>query len=712
MGSMNEEARCGSDAVPPHQGDPDSTELDRELLKNLFKAPRTSGQESIHATVASALKHVRRSLHADTANFLLLSADRQYFEVLASDGLEEKILERTRVPVNSGIAGQIAATAGPWSMRDLDAVRVFSPVLKARIRSAAGAALRIRDAAVGVIHVGTTERRVFVEQDLWLLELAAERLSSAIEVASARQCYEISQKQLDQERARLQLLLDINNSLVCKLNIRELFAAVSESLRRLTRHNYSQIVLFDHKINRLKVAALDFPKGKGLIHEGLIVPCQGSPAGIVYTSRNPLLITRLDKAAFPSDTTDRLLGEGVRAICLAPLICHGRALGVLSIGSAQTAAFTPADLALMTQVADQVAIAIDNALAFEKIEELNQRLEKEKQYLEEELRAEGVLNELVGASKALSATLKQVHTVASTNATVLVAGETGTGKELLARAVHQLSQRRHGPFIKLNCAAIPATLLESELFGHAKGAFTGAINKQIGRLELADGGTLFLDEIGELPLELQPKLLRVLQDRQFERLGDAKTINVNVRLVAATNRDLEQMVHRGEFRSDLYYRLNVFPIQVPALRERKEDIPALVHYFADKFARQMQKPVLQIPKSVMAELVQWHWPGNVRELENLIERAVILSSGPVLELPPIKGLCVSPNSSADLGTLDQVQREHILCILKESGGLVGTPAGAAARLGLKRTTLYAKMRKLGISRADIFGQTRSLSSIF
>lgn len=712
MDSMIEEAGCGIEAVPPHRRVPGSTELDRELLIDLLRNSSTSGQESIHATVALVLKRIRRTLHADTANLLLLSADRQYFEVLASDGLHEKMLECTRVPAGSGLAGEIAAAGGAWSIQDLDAIQVVSPALKAHIRSAAGAALRMREAVVGVLHVGTRERRTFSEQDLLLLQLAAERLSSALEVVAARHCYESSQKQLDQERARLQMLLDINNSLVCKLNIRELFAAVSESLRRLTRHNYSQIVLFDHKSNRLKVAALDFPKGKGLIHEGLIVPCQGSPAGIVYTSRNPLLITHLDKAAFPSDTTDRLLGEGVRAICLAPLICHGRALGVLSIGSAQPAAFSPRDLALMTQVAGQVAIAIDNALAFEKIEELNQRLEKEKQYLEEELRAEGVLNELVGTSKALSAALKQIHTVAGTNATVLVAGETGTGKELLARAVHQLSQRRHGPFIKLNCAAIPATLLESELFGHAKGAFTGAVNKQIGRLELADGGTLFLDEIGELPLELQPKLLRVLQDRQFERLGDAKTVKVNVRLVAATNRNLEQMVHQGEFRSDLYYRLNVFPIQVPALRERKEDIPALAHYFADKFARQMQKPVLQIPKMVMNQLVQWHWPGNVRELENLIERAVILSSGPVLELPPIKGLCASQDDPSDLGTLEQVQREHILCILKESGGLVGTPAGAAARLGVKRTTLYAKMRKLGISRADVFGRNRSLSNIF
>jgi formate hydrogenlyase transcriptional activator len=709
MGSIIEEESCEFSRCLKGKS---SAENGLASLAERVNVANQPGQDSVDVTVEFALQRVRRVLQADTANLLLLSADQEYFDLVVSGGREDKKLECTRIPVSSCIGGRIAASGGSWSVQDPDGIQEFSPALKSSIRSVAGAALHIRDLVVGIICVGTTEKRAWSKQDLVLLEMAADRVSSALEAASARQRYESFQKQLEQEHARLQLLLDINNSLVCKLNIQELFAAVSESLRRLTRHNYSQIVLFDQKCARLKVAALDFPKGKGLIHEGLIVPCHGSPAGVVYTSRNPLLITHLDKAEFPSDTTDRLLGEGVRSICLAPLIRRGRALGVLSIGSAHLEAFSAGDLALMTQVADQVAIAIDNALAFEKIEELNQRLEKEKQYLEEELRAEGVLNELVGTSRPLNAALKQVHTVAGTNATVLVVGETGTGKELLARAVHQLSQRRHGPFVKLNCAAIPATLLESELFGHAKGAFTGAINRQIGRLELADGGTLFLDEIGELPLELQPKLLRVLQDRQFERLGESKTVNVNVRLVAATNRNLEAMVHRGEFRSDLYYRLNVFPIQVPALRERKEDIPALVHYFVDKFAREMQKTGLQIPNVVMNQLVQWHWPGNVRELENLIERAVILSSGLVLELPPINGFCAAPDNASDAGTLDQMQREYILSTLRESGGLVGTPVGAAARLGLKRTTLYAKMRKLGISRSDIFSENGITSHIF
>jgi formate hydrogenlyase transcriptional activator len=491
------------------------------------------------------------------------------------------------------------------------------------------------------------------------------------------------------------MLLDINNSLVSKLDIRDLFAAISESLRQVTHHRYSQIVLLDQNTNRLKVAAIDFPNGKGLIHEGLEVCFQGSPAGAVFTSREPLLVTQLEKETFPSEITDCLLGEGVRSICLAPLLRHDRALGVISIGRAEGSPFTAADLGLLSQVADQVAIAIDNALAFEQIEELNSRLAKEKEFLEEELREEGFSNEMVASSGVMTDMMRQVQTVAGTYATVLIVGETGTGKDLVARAVHRLSGRRQAPFVKLNCAAIPATLLESELFGHAKGAFTGAVSRQVGRLELADGGTLFLDEIGELPLELQPKLLRVLQDRQFERLGDAKTLNVNVRLVAATNRNLADMVKRGLFRSDLYYRLNVFPINVPALREHKEDIPALVRYFTAKFSRQLQKHVLTIPKAAMNALVSWDWPGNIRELENLIERAVILSRGSALEIPPM-GPCDSAVLSDS--TLHSAERVHILRVLHESGGLIATPNGAAAKLGLKRTTLYAKMKKLGINR--------------
>jgi formate hydrogenlyase transcriptional activator len=293
-----------------------------------------------------------------------------------------------------------------------------------------------------------------------------------------------------------------------------------------------------------------------------------------------------------------------------------------------------------------------------------------------------------------------VEIAAPSDATVLILGETGTGKELIARALHRLSSRHEGNFIKLNCAAIPTGLLESELFGHEKGAFTGAVSQKIGRLELADKGTIFLDEIGEIPPELQPKLLRVLQDHEFERLGGIRTIHVDVRLIAATNRDLKQAVTEHQFRSDLFYRLNVFPIHMPPLRERVGDIPLLVHYFVQKFARRMNKTIESIPTEIIRELERWHWPGNIRELENFIERSIILTSGPVFFAPMAELHVSSPGGSFSGTTLKDVEREYILLTLREVGGVIAGAHGAAARLGMKRTTLQSRMQKLGIAREE------------
>jgi len=312
----------------------------------------------------------------------------------------------------------------------------------------------------------------------------------------------------------------------------------------------------------------------------------------------------------------------------------------------------------------------------------------------------------VGESAALKRVLNEARTVAPSDATVLILGETGTGKELIARAIHRMSSRKNANFIKLNCAAIPTGLLESELFGHEKGAFTGAVSQKIGRLELADKGTLFLDEVGEVPLEMQPKLLRVLQDQEFERLGSTHTIRVNIRLIAATNRDLAQSIASRQFRSDLYYRLSVFPIRMPELRERRQDIPLLVRYFAQEFARRMKKQIETIPTETMNALVNWTWPGNVRELENIIERSVILSQGPILAVP-LGELSLSTQDSLNNGTLESLQRETIVRVLRETGGVLSGPRGAAARLGLKRTTLQSRMQKLGISREEYENQQRN-----
>jgi transcriptional regulator with GAF, ATPase, and Fis domain len=371
--------------------------------------------------------------------------------------------------------------------------------------------------------------------------------------------------------------------------------------------------------------------------------------------------------------------------------------------SRQEGSFGQRELEMLVQIAGRVAMAVDNAMAFRRIAELRDRLDQEKQYLEEEINLEHRFDDIVGESTGLRNVLRQIETVAPTDATVLIEGETGTGKELLARAVHRLSARSERTFIKLNCAAIPAGLLESELFGHEKGAFTGAIARKIGRLELANEGTLFLDEVGDLPLDLQPKLLRALQEREIERLGGTRSIPVNVRLIAATNRDLAKMVAEKQFRSDLFYRLKVFPVFATPLRERAADIPILVRHFVSRHARRMGKNIETIPPEAMDALVAWKWPGNIRELENFLERAVILSRGPQLHVPLAEIEAMEEeeeNAGADSPTLHAAERDHIVRALREARGIIGGPSGAAERLGLKRTTLNSKIKKLGIERSD------------
>ncbi len=394
----------------------------------------------------------------------------------------------------------------------------------------------------------------------------------------------------------------------------------------------------------------------------------------------------------------QLLQEGVGSVCSLPLETQKGVLGTLSLASHEPDAFSASDLDLLRQVASQVAIALDNARAYREIAALTEKLKKEKLYLQDEIRSERNFEEIIGESAALKKVLRQTKTVAPSDATVLVLGETGTGKELIARAVHRMSSRKDNSFIKLNCAAIPTGLLESELFGHEKGAFTGAISQKIGRLELADKGTLFLDEVGDIPLDLQPKLLHVLQDQEFERLGGNRTIKVNTRLVAATNRDLAKSVAEREFRSDLFYRLNVFPIRMPPLRERESDVPLLVRYFVQKYARRMNKQIETVPVETMVALSNWKWPGNVRELENFLERSVILSEGPVLNVPLGELRILDYGGKEGDGTLESVEREQIIRVLKDTRGVIAGLHGAAVRLGLKRTTLQSKMIKLGISR--------------
>ena len=505
---------------------------------------------------------------------------------------------------------------------------------------------------------------------------------------------------LKQQMARLQMLLDVSSLLASNWNVQQIFPRISARIRRVLLQEYAGFSLRDAQSGLLIRQAEDFPLGKGLT-AALRVNSSASPLARSLEQGSPLIFSQEQMQSFGGEMTQKFLAEGIKSLCCVPLLRPKGPLGVLVLGSTRQDAFQPDDLNLLNQVAGQLAVALENHLATLEIETLKQRLAEERKYLEDEIHSDGHFAEIIGRSPALMQVLDQVSQVATSDATALILGETGTGKELVARAIHRLSRRQGSAFIKVNCAAIPTGLLESELFGHEKGAFTGAVSQKIGRLELADGGTLFLDEVGDIPLELQPKLLRVLQDQEFERLGSTRTIKVNVRLIAATNRDLRRSVAEHQFRSDLYYRIHVFPIRVPALRERRDDIPLLVRFFVRRFSLRMDRHIETIPKDTMSALMAWSWPGNVRELENLMERSVILSEGNALRVPlsELQMSVPTPVSQSD-STLDFAERSHIIRVLRDAGGVISGPHGAARRLGLKRTTLQSKMKRLEITSRD------------
>jgi formate hydrogenlyase transcriptional activator len=497
-------------------------------------------------------------------------------------------------------------------------------------------------------------------------------------------------------------LLAVSEAIVSHRDLPALFHEMAGRLHQVVRFDYLALVLHEAASNTMRLHVLETcePVPPGTV---IVLPPEDDPAGLVWQTQQPLITSRVAELRRWPRLLERVQPYGVQSYCWLPLTTARRRMGALVFTCNQPSAYDAADVGFLQQVANQVAVAVENALAFQEIEALKDKLAKENAYLEEEARTEHNFGEIVGESAALRRVLKEVETVAPTGSTVLIRGETGTGKELVARALHELSPRCDRTFVKLNCAAIPTGLLESELFGHEKGAFTGAITQKVGRFELAHQGTLFLDEVGDIPPELQPKLLRVLQEQEFERLGSTKTINVDVRLVAATNRDLAAMVADGRFRSDLYYRLNVFPLVLPPLRERREDIPRLVRHFTQRFARRMGRRIETIPSAVMDALVRYPWPGNIRELQNVIERAVILSPGPSLQVPPGElppAATQAPVPAAAAVTLADAEREHILGALRETGWVLGGPKGAAARLGMKRSMLYWKMKKLGISRPE------------
>jgi formate hydrogenlyase transcriptional activator len=500
-----------------------------------------------------------------------------------------------------------------------------------------------------------------------------------------------------QAEDRLQLLFDVTNQVVSNLQLRDLLRAISASVRRVMQCDLVGVFLPGSEGDRMQTFVLDFPESRGFIREDYC-SMEGSLGGFVFRSGKPWMGNASDVLQM-SLTAEQVIPEGLKTGCMVPLVSRNRVVGLLGLGRREENAFTQADIGFLSQVANQIAIAVENALEYGQITEAKERLAEQKLYLEDEIRVQHNFEEIIGNSPRLKAVLESVRIVAPADSAVLIQGETGTGKEMIARAIHNLSPRKGQAFVKVNCAAIPLGLLESELFGHERGAFTGAIAQKIGRFELAHKGTLFLDEVGDIPLELQPKLLRVLQEQEFERLGSTRTQRVDVRVIAATNVSLTQMVTEKKFRSDLYYRLKVFPIDIPPLRDRREDIPVLVRYFANKYARRMGKQIESIPKETMDALSHYAWPGNIRELQNLMERAALLSTGPSLRVPLAEIRADSSLSAPSGGNaLEQAEREQIVRALRESNWVVGGAHGAATRLGLKRTSLAYKMQKLGIFR--------------
>ena len=565
----------------------------------------------------------------------------------------------------------------------------------ARLRAESYAGVPLTDShgkVLGHLVVMYTRTRVLGDHELRILRIFATRAGSELERSRV-------EDSLRRSEAQRRMLLEINNAVITKLSRDELWTAIAGAVRRIVPFDRLALSQYDPKDNQLRIVTYAGPYQRDdYTPVGRELKLDDSPAGLAFKSQKYVLRHDLEVERVTT-SEERAYSHGFRSICALPLAVRGHSIGAITMGSLRRAQYSEADAEFLMEVANQIAIAVDNMRAYEETQALKARFEAEAVYLQEEIKGEHNFEEIIGQSSPIRGLLQQIEQVAPTDATVLIRGETGTGKELLARAVHDRSRRKSRPLVKVNCGAIPSGLVESELFGHEKGAFTGATQRRIGRFELADGGTIFLDEVTELPVDTQVKLLRVLQEGDFERVGSSQTIRVDVRVIAATNRTLQQAVKSGIFRADLFYRLNVFPLEVPALRERPEDIPLLVNFFLSKFAKSLGKEVRGVSQASMENLSRYHWPGNIRELQNVIERAVVLAKGPVVQVDQSMLRTDDPSAASSfIDTLENNERNHIIRALSETSWVIHGKKGAAELLGINPSTLRSRMEKLGIKK--------------
>jgi formate hydrogenlyase transcriptional activator len=632
----------------------------------------------LKALMPAIFSSLRKMLPYDVVGLGVYDAETNQLRSYANVHIDGFIKEGEPIPLEGSIPGLVFTTGEPILLDRLDDPRFQSDWSKrfrqAGFKSGGSVPVLLHGRRLGTLGVAARSETHISEEDVELLCQVANQLAIAVENALNFERASAAEEQAKRQSERLQLLLEINNAVISNLDLRSLMETISICLAKVSHYDAVGLALYDPEINQLR--AYSNPTDQAFIDEGQPIPFEGSAPGLAFTTGKPVLLDRHRGERLHSDFNSRFRKAGFKSGGAVPLIAHGRKLGTLGFATLRETTFSDDEVEMLCQVANQVAIAVENVLSFREIETLKNKLTSEKLYLEAEIRTEHNFEELIGSSPSFKRILKQVETVAPTDSAVLIRGETGTGKELLARAIHNLSARRERTLVKINCAAIPTGLLESELFGHEKGAFTGAIAQRIGRFELANKGSLFLDEVGDIPLELQPKLLRVLQEQEFERLGSTRTQKVDVRLIAATNSDLEQMVADKRYRSDLYYRLNVFPVTIPPLRERREDIPVLARFFTQKYAQRLKKRIEAISAEAMAALTGYHWPGNVRELEHFIERAVVLTQGPDLEVSISELKSVAPTAQANISTLEAAEREHIMRALEEANWVVGGTNGA------------------------------------